>query len=475
VCFAYLSYVAGVEKKFGVTGIAKEDSYDLLGTERETFKAQGYGGQNRTVGNYSTPVTTMGGGQDGAEDKAVERCLVIEVWIRDGRIASTEKTEVVAADEAGNQTSQTIETPIPVYRDGIRKITIARVKTPPKDTKAGYGVLDDNPNPNLNPALPDDAAKTTHPWGRLPVYHVNSYEDLVSIYGFSAAEQTGDLLLEINKIVSKLINYVINVVAPPLIVQQHCGITRDMIEGTIQKAGRLVLMPTTPNARIEFMQVPNLPETFFRVLDLIVSFFDRIYQIEDADRGKTPSRIVAASAIVALQERNAVVMQSKTVAIDSIAEQRSRWAIGLWQNFGFKEETVNVSADDMRPFVGTDLAGRKLSYVIEAGSTTPRTSLQQQDLAMALFDKKAISQRGLLETLRWPNWKEELERTAETNLDVALQILVQAGLPPEVAMALKERLAQSQGGPGDAPGKETKMGAAEPKPGVPVAQQGEAV
>jgi hypothetical protein len=310
-------------------------------------------------------------------------------------------------------------------------------------------------------------AENTYPWGRLPVYHVNSYRDEISIWGFSAAEQVGDLIVKINLIMNKLIAYVINIMAPPLIVQKNCGITREMIESTIQKAGRMILMPTTPNARIEFMRIPDLPATFFQVLDLIVKFFDRIYQIEDADRGVGPKGVVAASAIVALQERNQIVMQTKTTAIDNIVEQRSRWAIGLWQNFGIKTESVNV-AGEQTEFVGANYANRKFSYVIESGSTTPKTSLQLQETAVKLYQLKAIGQQGLLEAMKWPNWKEEIERTAESQLDQALQLLIQAGLPKDTAMVLRNALMLAQGGPGDT----VQGGEGKPKPGVPVAQQG---
>ena len=201
-------------------------------------------------------------------------------------------------------------------------------------------------------------------------------------------------------------------------------------------------MPTTPNARIEFMQIPNLPQTFFQVLDLIVRFFDRVYQIEDADRGVAPSGVIAASAIVALQERNQVLMQTKTAAIDNIAEQRAKWAIGLWQNFGTTTDTTKVEGDTVE-FRGTDYAGRKFNYMVEAGSTTPRTTLQLQDMAKWLYEVHAIGQRGLLETLKWPGWKEELERTAESQLDQALQILIDAGMPEEAAIQLKQALMAS--------------------------------
>jgi len=442
VCFVYLDLVASVESFYGVTDIAKDEAYDLMGTEREKYKNQGYGG-NESVGNYAEPMTIKASAGD-QSIKQMDRCLVIEVWLRDGRRKKTErpvvdqKTGEPVLHETGHQLIEEISEP--VYPDGIRKITITRSKSP--QCESGYMVLDDSANPNINPILPVDLAKETYPWGRLPVYYANSYKDGISIWGFAAAEQVGDLLQKINLIFSKLIAYVINVMTPPLIVQKNCGITREMIESSIQKAGRLILMPTIPSARIEFMTIPNLPETFFRVLELIVRFFDRVYQIEDADRGVAPSGVIAASAIVALQERNQVLMQTKTAAIDMIAEQRSRWAIGLYQNWGTKPDSVNVN-DEPVEFVGVKFAGRKFNYVVESGSTMPRTSLQTQELAFKLFETKAIGQKGLLETLNWPNWKQEIERTAESQVDQALQILIDSGLPEENAVAIKQFVMQS--------------------------------
>lgn len=454
ICYAYLGFVSKVEAEFEVTGIAKDEAYDLLGSVREDFKPPAYGGQNQTIGNYADPMTVVRPGEGGVA-KTIERCLVIEIWLRDDRTKTTtverpmlDENEQPVLDDNGVQQIEIISTTEKVCPDGIRKITITKAKNPTSKDKSGYMVLDDSANPNINPALPVEYAANTFPWGRLPVYHANSYKDLVSIWGFAAAEQVGDLIVKINLIFSKLIAYVINVMAPPLVVQQHCGITREMIESSITKAGRLILMPTTPNALIKFLEIPNLPSTFFQVLDLIVNFFDRIYQIEDADRGKSPSRIVAASAIIALQERNQIVMQTKTSAIDMIAENRARWAIGLYQNFGTQADSVDIGGEPT-VFRGTDYAGRRFGYLVEAGSTTPRTSLQVQELGMKLYELKAIGQRGLLESLNWPNWREEIERTAESQLDQALQILIAAGLPEDAAIALKQALMENQGGPGD--------------------------
>ena len=462
VCYAYIDFVSKVEAEFGVTGIAKDEAYELLGTQREDFKPPAYAGQNQSLGNYADAMNVVKP-VEGGGNKVVDRTLIIEVWLRDNQSKTTitqepllDENGMAVLDEAGMPTYEKISVTEPVFSDGIRKITIAKAKD--GGTKSGYTVLDDSPNPNINPALPIEIATTTYPWGRLPAYHANSYKDLISIWGFAAAEQVGDLIVKINQIMTKLIAYVINVMAPPLIVQQHCGITRQMIESSLTKGGRLILMPTTPNARIEFLQIPNLPATFFQVLDLIVKFFDRIYQIEEADRGQAPNGVVAASAIVALQERNQITMQTKTSAVEYMAEQRAKWAIGLTQNFGTKVETVDVGGEPI-PFRGTDFAGRNYNYVVETGSSTPRTSLQKEETAKWLWSAKAISLRGLLEALNWEGWKQEIERNGETQLDQALQILIDAGLPEESAIQLKQVLMLPQGGPGDTKKPPTSAGA----------------
>jgi hypothetical protein len=446
ICYMHTDYISRLERMFDVKGLKKEDYSEALGLAREEIKPQGYGNTNNTLGNYADPMTVSGAARRD-DEKAVRRTIVIEVWLRDLR-KETITEKVVEMGEDGIPVEMIRKTTKQVYPDGIRKITIAKTDSS-QSLWSGYSVLFDCANPNINWNLDINAVANTYPWGRLPCYHANSYRDEVSIWGFSAAEQVGDLLRKINLIMSKLVSYVLNVMAPPLIVQKNCGITKEMIEENITKPGRMVLMPTIPSARIEFMQIPNLPETFFRTLDLIIHFFDRIYQIEEADRGVAPTGVIAASAIIALQERNAIVMQTKTSAIDSLVEQRSRWAIGLWQNHGAEMETINV-AGTPQVFMGANYVDRKFSYVVESGSTTPRTSLQRMEMAMRLYEVHAIGQQGLLEALNWENWKEEVERTAESQLDQALQILIAAGMKKEVAIELRKTLMLPQGGPGDA-------------------------
>lgn len=479
-CFAYLDFVDSVEKDFGVKGIAQEDAYELLGVEREKYKADNYSAVQQKIGNYADPMTKVSQSDRIASDKKIERCLIIEVWVRDKRTQTVkEEHEVVdeegfpVVDEAGLPLVEKTSQKVPVYPDGVRKITITKRKGGQKKGKdrSEFMVLDDSANPNINPALEIKLASNTHPWGRLPAYTANSYRDLVSIWGFSAAEQVGDLVVKINQIVSKLIAYVINVMAPPLIIQKNCGITRAMVESSLSKSGRMILMPTAPNARIEFLPIPNLPATFFQVLDLIIKLFDRVSQIEDADRGEAPSGVIAASAIVALQERNNEVRQAKTTSVESLAEQRSRWAIGLWQNFGTKEDLVEVAGEPVT-FIGTRYAGRKFSFVIEAGSTTPRTSLQIQELSAALYAEGNIDQQARLEALNFPDWKAIVTRMQAPMFEQLLQFLMEMGMPEEEVMQVQQFIEEQQQASVDGNTGRATTEAKTARPGAPKAKQG---
>jgi hypothetical protein len=475
--YAYLKYVDVTEKEFGVKDLVSEEAYELLGTAREEYKGTGYGPMDQSLtGKYADPMVKTNIGSGGSVDKKLERCLVKELWVRDFSTTTIKdeshvinpETGMPEVDENGEPMIQVTSKTVPVYPDGIRKITFAASKS--AENKSGYVVLDDCANPNINPALDVDLAMNTYPWGRLPCYHANSYSDLVSLWGFAAAEQVGDLIIKINQVISKLINYVIGVMAPPLIVQRNCGISDAEIETSLRKGGRLILRPTTPNARIEFMAIPNLPSTFFQVLELMVGFFDRIYAIESADRGQAPKGVIAASAIVSLQERNQELMQAKTASIESLAENRSRWCIGLYQNFGTMSELVEVGGEPAE-FIGTQFAGRKFSFVVETGSTTPKTSLQVQEQAMNLASAGFIDRQALLETLNFPNWKDIIERSSEGQVAQALQILIAAGLPEEAAVQLQEYCMEPGQGPG---GTSTKKSTAAKtaKAGTPKSKQG---
>ena len=459
VCFAYVDIISKIEREFKVKEdvIAPDVAYDLMGTEREEYKPRGGVGGD-TVGHYSDRMIKSDKGE--GRDSRVQQCLIVEVWVRDERKSKKKEPAIMADPETGEIGMVDVEEEDSVYPDHIRKITITKAKDEGKH-ESGWMILDDSANPNINPALDRELAKNTHPWGRFPVYYANSYRDLVSIWGFSAAEQTSDLIGEINSIIRKIVGWVKDCTTPPIVLPKNIGITREMIESNNNKAGRLVLQPSNyiAAAAIRYLETPNLPATFYQTLDRLIDYYDRTYQIEDADRGQAPGGVIAAKAIVALQERNQVVMQSKTSSIDNLAENRSRWAIGLWQNFSTDPVSVNKNGEQV-PFIGTDYAGMKFGYVVEAGSTTPRTNLQVQEMAGDLFQMGLIDQEAALKLLNVPGWKEIIERMSADQYQQTFEALVERGaISEEEAQALYQALvdaAEEQGGKGTQAGQPKK-------------------
>ena len=454
-CKAFAATCDMLEKQYGLEpGTIKPDEvYSTMGESRAETRpvpSETYPGAVAAAGNYADP--NMHPVQDGST-YLEKRALVVELWIRDYSMTTEEK--VVDSDVEGNPVTETVSTQRKKYPDDIRRILF---------TNLGRTVLKDTTNPNINWALPIDRVKETHAWGRFPFYKVNSYLDTTSPWGFSAIDQVGDLNKKIDEILSRLLSWVMRVMYPPLIVAKETGITRAMINSN----PNLVLMPEkiAHVAGIRFEPVPNLPSNFIEILNIVLTFFDRIYQIEDADRGVGPKGVVAASAIVALQERNAVLIQEKITSIDGLIENRGRWKISMDQNFAFIKEPIEVDGERTE-IRGTDLVGRKFNFVVESGSTMPRTSLQLEEQAKELYDKGAIDRRALLESLNFPNWKKIIERAGEGQVDQALQILIAAGLDEETAYQLKQYVMQPDQGPA---GSKTKSGVE--AVGKPKAMQG---
>lgn len=454
------------------------DVYTMLGWDREELRPapiEGSGGRDATV-DYSNswkPAIRVGVAQSGRTPGVdFGLGLLIELWIRDyGTYTRKWVEQVPVTDAAGymvlnpdpaaggapmmRPVEMSAERP---YPGNIRRIilTYGRAAGSTDTTGAGSGggsglgsylVLEDKPNPNINEAIPPEIAQRSYLWDRLPCNVAYSYEDLASFYGFSAAEQVGDLNFKIDEIVSRVAAYVMRSMFPPLVIPKGCGITRRMLNSK----PNLVLMPAGGQLSqyIKFLQIPQLPRDFFEVLNLLIQLHDRVYQIEDADRGVVPDRVKAAAAIVALQERNAVLIQDKLGSIEYLCEEHGKEYISLEQQFGLATRRVKVDEMSLQ-FAGVDFRGTSYGYTIESGSTMPRTTLQIQDQLERYFTLGAVDRQALLENSGIPGWQRIIERVGEGMLAQALQVLIQAGLPREDALALQQMLIEPGQGPGGA-------------------------
>lgn len=124
------------------------------------------------------------------------------------------------------------------------------------------------------------------------------------------------------------------------------------------------------------------------------------------------------------------------------------------------------------PMRGIDFVGGEFAYVVESGSTVIKTEAEERQMAVDLFGVGAIDQRALLETVKFPNWRDIVERMNQAGpLEQAMQIMVDSGLPEEFVQQLYQFLQESQGGPGDDP--VARAGSAMKSGGNSMAQNGQ--
>ncbi|MCP4493247.1 MAG: hypothetical protein GY820_38985 [Gammaproteobacteria bacterium] len=425
-----------IQQFYGTTeDIETSDTYSLLGGEREEVTG---------VSNYGTTSTSQQSSQGYETQRVVksatgikgDKALMVECWIRDW-----------TKDKDGNH----------LYPGGIRCVVI---------TNEGRLVLSDAKHPSLNWEVDLELLKKNYLFSRFPFYLNNSYQDSVSLFGFSANEVTAKFVQKIDELYTRILIWAMKTVNPMLVIPPKCGINAK----DIGNKPNLIVFPETDEgaAGIRYVTPPSPPARMFEVLDRLVATFDRIYAIEDIDRGAAPSGVTAASAIVAMQERNAVLVQHKIDGIDTLVAERGNYAVAQWQMHGHKMESIAVD-DDTVEFKPDQTMGFNFNYVVESGSTMAKTSLQLQEQSVALAKEGFIDRQALLENINFPDAGKIIERMAEKDVDAAIQILIQAGLPQDVAMEIAQLVLQPQGGPGNREQKPPMQ----PQPGIPKAQQGE--
>lgn len=460
VIHQYSEAVSVVEKKYGVKGVRAEDAYSVLGEEREKDRIVPAGTSQHSInasGNYAPVKHPRPDGRPSLQDN----CLVIEVWIRDYSTFTEVIQEEIRDPETGEVLVEEETREKYRYPGNIRVVTI---------TNQGHMVLDDRMNPNINPELPDALVRNTYLYDKYPFFKGVSYEDPHSPWGFSMAELVGDINSAIDDLWSTITNYLRMCLHPPLVLPRDTGLN----ESHVRYTPRLVLKPNSyqTSLGIRWLELPTPPSWLFQALDTLLTFFDRISQIEDAQRGQQPGGVIAASAIQQLQERSAVLIRAKIRAVDHLVRERGRCFISFYQNFATDPESVEVNGEQTT-ICGIDMAAMQFEYMVESGSTVARTESQEQQQAVQLYQLGAIDRRALLEKVNFDNWSEVIERMGENELDAALNILIAAGMPEESALELKKVLMQDQGGPGDKKGGSINGPGAPAKPGTPKAEQGQ--
>lgn len=426
--------------------VAPDSAYsELVGKEREEVRG---GTQSRNTFPDNLPSNYAEDGGRDSKEYNLKRAMVYEMWLKDytmvpifeqqqvfleGAVDNTGQP-IPAIDEFGQPITQEVEAgEKPKYPGFIRVIHFAN---------SGKVVLDDVPNPSLNPNLPEEQASQTYLWDRYPYQNSDSNTDDTNFWGYSGVEQVETLVLQINKKVSQIAAYIDKTARPTLIMPMNAGIEKHQISNlpgqTWWPVNHMVAQ------YIRYLAVPPLPSDFYKYIELLLRLVDIVTGIHEVTEGRRPTGVTAASAIMALQEKAETIFREKIRNNDALIEERGRMWVGLAQNWYNEPRKLQMSGKnasaqgEFQEYRAEDFIEGEFSFTVVSGSTMPKSIFTQQEHAIQLFQSGVIDQREILEKFNWANIEEVIQRMSQGPLGQLIERLETAGLPQEVLQVIQE-------------------------------------
>ena len=400
-----------------------EDIVKELGDERleATGQARGAQGILTTFANVVKNMINFGG----REHHPSEETLVCECWTRD--FTMEEIPELVENPDTGEMIETGFTTTKMKYPGGIRYVLVC---------SGGAVVLDDRPNPSINPDIPEELTAQTFLFDRYPFSMANSVKDTITAWGMDDFQQLDDLQVEFNKALSQWTNYSAKALRLKLLNPTTSGVdNKDLTTGPS------VVRPTSPNHGIAWLDPPQPPIDVMQTIELWKDLFFMLAGTFELDQAKAPGReVIAYKAIAALLERAATMLRGKIRAYSRLIRDRGRMYISMVQNWYTEERWITTEQDGedvSEPVLGIELI-MPAQLTVVSGSTLPQSKVQQREEAITLYREGAIDNEALLKAMEYPDRKEIINRMKQGPFGELFARMSAMGVPEEILMLLNE-------------------------------------
>ena len=381
-------------------------------TLRQTGMLVNFLNQVRNLVNFGT-----------AEEEKNEEVLVVECWTRD-------YSEVNDGEPVPDmyEFGKMVQNKKMKYPGGIRLVTCCN---------GGNVVLGDEPNPNINPELPEEKAMMTYLWDKFPFAAANSQKDPSNGWGFSDIDQLEWLQREHNKALSQLILEKDRAARRKIINPKTSGVPNEHFTNFPG-----IINPSNANEAqgIRYLDYPQIPMDIQAAAQLFKDLFFLVSGSFEIDMAQTPDReVIAYKAIAALMERAATMMRGKIRSYSRLIRERGRMYLSHVMNFYTEERLISYMQDTgrngVKRFRGSDLI-MPARLTIVSGSTMPVSKIQQREEALALYRERAIDAQELLTKLDWSNRAEIVQRMNQGPLGQAANNYQSMGMPPDLVQLL---------------------------------------
>lgn len=270
----------------------------------------------------------------------------------------------------------------------------------------------------------------------------------------------------VNKVFATLMDWANLMSNPCWVVDNTSGVDPDMLTNDM---GQIIVK--NPNTTVQRLDAPPIPPQMFELYHTLMQLLDQQSGVHEVTQGRKPVGVTAAQAIETLQEaaqtrirlkeRNLLVSlqrlgrlivsrmlqyytEPRVIELTGRDDLQSRWPSYI--KF-YVEHVVEQTGEDGKTYWapsaegGADISYRPMTQKIEydegteqyveedvkegspsigqfeievtTGSSMPYLKEQRSQLALRMFENKAIDRQALLEVTEWPEKEQILNRIRE--------------------------------------------------------------
>lgn len=293
--------------------------------------------------------------------------------------------------------------------------------------------------------------------GKIPFARLQNYVNQRQFWGISDIEQ----LESPQKVFNKLISFCLDVLTlmgnPIWVIGDGSGVDT---ENLFNSPGLVV--ETSDVNQIKREEGVQLQPYVLQLIDRMKNWFDDVSGNQDVSRGARPEGITAASAIQSLQEAAQTRIRQKSRNIDAFLQELGQLYVARVFQYYTAPRIFRLTNDDgsmkffkfhveqsdegqkvarFRPYTqGEDgkhyedqekvieIRGQ-LDVKVNTGSTLPFAKSDNQNKALALFDRQIIDDEEVLRAFDYPNWQAVLARVTQKKQQAAMEQQAQAAQP----------------------------------------------
>lgn len=299
--------------------------------------------------------------------------------------------------------------------------------------------------PELGVVLSDK--KNPYKDGKFPFVLMKNYDIPFEFWGVGEVEQILSPQIYINELTNQIVDNAKNTANMQWIIDKNSGISK----GKLTNRPGLVIRKN-PGSEVKRDAPQPMPVYVRETIDTFKADIQDISGVLDSLKGEKQTGVVAASAILALQEASQSRIRLKIKIMESNLGELANMVYSRMQQFWKLDRWVRITDVEGNPEfkqIGTKVLENDFDLKVMAGSTMPVNKNAMMDLMIRLAQTNAedglpmVDRKAILEYLPVSDKKGITQRFAE--IQARQQEKEQAEQQQQMAMQQQQMAQQQQG------------------------------